>query len=50
MSTVEGGCRDCSMKTKDGVPVLSFMGTMSPLLGRAVSSLKWGDLLPKQSL
>lgn len=47
-SEVEGGCRDYSLKTKEAVPVL--MGMMSPRLRRAGSSLKWDDLLPKESL
>lgn len=50
VSAVEGGCRDYSLKMKEAVPVLLLMGTMSPLLRRVGGSLKWGELLPEESL
>lgn len=50
VSTIEGGCRDYSLKMKEAVPVLSLMGVMSPLLRRVGCSLKWGDLLLEESL
>lgn len=34
VSAVEGGCRDYSLKTKEAVPVVLLMGTMSLLLRR----------------